>query len=212
MKTILLSDLWEKGFVIVHSGEFLFSIQDKKNKVSPVIVEVKIIPENNMQEEDLTMKNILNALKNEIQVNIEDLNKELEILSNNSDLIKSIIDKQQFEYDTNRCKTKLALLKSLLHRDYLIVLNDYKPLDNGYDVTKKDLKDKLVQMWSYIESNFDKKIEKMIVIENELHLYISTSLDDTQIERLRDNFNIVDCVDSYKEYELITLNVLVGDL
>lgn len=212
MKTILLSDLWEKGFVIVHSGEFLFSIQDKKNKVSPVIVEVKIIPENNMQEEDLTMKNILNALKNEIQVNIEDLNEELEILSNNSGLIKSIIDKQQFEYDTNRCKTKLALLKSLLHRDYLIVLNDYKPLDNGYDVTKKDLKDKLVQMWSYIESNFDKKIEKMIVIENELHLYISTSLDDTQIERLRDNFNIVDCVDSYKEYELITLNVLVGDL
>lgn len=107
---ISLDYLWKKGFKIIHSGTFLFSLVDKDDEE---IIKVNIVPNNNIREEDLTIKDILGALTNDIQVNIKALEKERQgvILKtkNNSILLKKNRDNHLSLLDD-----EIVSLKSIL--------------------------------------------------------------------------------------------------
>ena len=88
----------------------------------------------------------------------------------------------------------------------IIDTSSYKPFNNE-SIENEELIYKLDLMWSHIEDNFDKKIEKIIVIGSDALVVISTPLDITQFERLKDHFYILDDIENLKGFDLFTLNV-----
>lgn len=88
----------------------------------------------------------------------------------------------------------------------IIDTSSYKPFNNE-SIENEELIYKLDLMWTHIEDNFDKKIEKIIVIGSDAQVFISTPLDITQFERLKDHFYILDDIENLKGFDLFTLNV-----
>lgn len=80
-------------------------------------------------------------------------------------------------------------------------------IDKDTNINIKNLEKELDSIWKFIEYNFDKTFEKIIITEKESQIFISYELDDSQKERLFDNFNIISGVDSYKDYLLIDLDI-----
>ena len=80
-------------------------------------------------------------------------------------------------------------------------------IDKDTNINIKNLEKELDSIWKFIECNFDKTVEKIIITEKESQIFISYELDDSQKERLFDNFNIISGVDSYKDYLLIDLDI-----
>ena len=80
-------------------------------------------------------------------------------------------------------------------------------IDKDSNINIKNLEKELDSIWKFIECNFDKTVEKIVITEKEAQIFISYELDDSQKERLFDNFNIISGVDSYKDYLLIDLDI-----
>lgn len=136
--------------------------------------------------------------------NLEDLTNEdldkyiLEITADKStlepcsnklfDLVKKYVDKKRVE---NRYEKDINL-------EY------YKPI---HDFDEDKLKNILSKIWEHIECNFDKKVQKVIIIGTDAQFYTSYLLDDSQKERLMDSFNIICGVDSSNDFTLISLDI-----
>lgn len=130
----------------------------------------------------------------------------------NDDLNKYIVEITADKSTLEACSNKLF---DLVRRyvDKKRVVNRYEKNINleackpTHDFDEDKLKSTLSKIWEHIECNFDKKVEKVIVIGMDAQFYTSYSLDDSQIERLMDNFNIIRGVDSYSNFSLISLDI-----
>jgi hypothetical protein len=96
-----LQKLFDKGYRIVQSGVLEFSIRNSENNI---IVEVEIVDIKNPEE--LTIKNIKNALSNEIQVHIERIEED-------EDYFDDCTDEQKEHIKTVYLK-ELKSLKNIL--------------------------------------------------------------------------------------------------
>lgn len=76
-----------------------------------------------------------------------------------------------------------------------------------HDFDDNKLRNTLIRIWEHIECNFDKKVEKVVVIGTDAQFYTSYSLDDSQNEKLMDSFNVICGVDSYSDFLLISLDI-----
>lgn len=76
-----------------------------------------------------------------------------------------------------------------------------------HDFDDNKLRNTLGTIWEYIECNFDKKVEEVIVIGTDAQFYTSYLLDDSQNERLMDSFNIICGVESCNNFTLISLDI-----
>lgn len=136
--------------------------------------------------------------------NLEDLT--------NEDLDKYIVEITTDKSTLEACSNKLFDLvrryvdKKRVTNSYEknINLESYKPIHDFYE---DKLKNTLSKIWEHIECNFDKKVQKVIVIGTDAQFYTSYSLNDSQMERLSDSFNIICRVESYSDFTLISLDI-----
>jgi len=136
--------------------------------------------------------------------NLEDLT--------NEDLDKYIVEITADKSTLEPCSNKLFDLvrryidKKRVTNSYEknINLESYKPI---HDFDEDKLKNTLSKIWEHIECNFDKKVQKVIVMGTDAQFYTSYSLDDSQMERLSDSFNIICGVESYSDFTLISLDI-----
>lgn len=116
----------------------------------------------------------------------------------------NFITKKDAEIIMDNMNTKVFLNANQEQSQKKINLEACKPT---HDFDEDKLKSTLSKIWEHIECNFDKKVEKVIVIGTDAQFYTTYPLDDSQNERLMDSFNIICGVDSYSNFILITLDI-----
>lgn len=140
--------------------------------------------------------------------NLEDLT--------NDDLDKYLVEITADKSTLEACSNKLFDLvrrfidrKDEVERKYKklkqnINLESCKPT---HDFNEDKLISTLIKIWEYIECNFDKKVEKIIVVGMDAQFYTSYRLDNEQNERLKCCFNIICDIESIRDFTLITLDI-----
>lgn len=63
---------------------------------------------------------------------------------------------------------------------------------SGMSFIKETMQDNLKKFISYVDANCSKKITSATIKDNQLTIEIYGGLDDSQIERIQDNFNWID--------------------
>lgn len=143
------------------------------------------------------------------ETEIAELNKiipfgEMQFHFDKNNIEVNFITKEDAKIIMDNMGTKVFLKSNQEQSQQKINLEACKPT---HDFDEDKLKSTLSRIWEHIECNFDKKVEKVIVIGADAQFYMSYSLDDSQNERLMDGFNIICGVDSYSNFTLITLDI-----
>lgn len=155
------------------------------------------------------MIKIIVDISNATESEIEELNKLIpfgreKFHFDKNNIKVEFITKQDAEIIMDNMGTKVFLKSNQEQSQQKINLESCKPT---HDFDEDKLKSTLSKICEHIECNFDKKVEKVIVIGTDAQFYTTYPLDDSQNERLMDSFNIICGVDSYSNFILITLDI-----
>lgn len=148
-------------------------------------------------------------ISNASESEIKELNKiipfgENQFYFDKNNIKVNFITKKDTEIIMDNLNTKAFLKANQEQFEQKINLGSCKPT---HDFDEDKLKSTLSKICEYIECNFDKKVEKVVVIGTDAQFYTTYPLDDSQNERLMDNFNIICGVDSCSNFILITLDI-----
>jgi len=91
------------------------------------------------------------------------------------------------------------------NQDKNINMENFKSTEDT--INEEEIKKELSEIWNFIEANFDRKIEKVVVIECAAEFHFSYKLNDSQIERLQDHFNLISEIETCDDYTIINLDI-----
>lgn len=155
------------------------------------------------------MIKIVVDISNATESEIAELNKtipfgEKQFHFDKNNIKVNFITKKDAEIIMDNVDTKVFLKSNHEQSQQKINLESCKPT---HDFDEDKLKSTLNKIWEHIECNFDKKVEKVIVIGMDAQFYTSYPLDDSQNERLMDSFNIICGIESCSDFTLVSLDI-----